>query len=412
MTPTGHRIIELFIESLDSINPKSNKRVIPERDAKILLKLYDFENNHYLDFKGIAEEFKLSKERIRQIHVKSLKRLRIASRNFNDDRIACVKLHYLLINAIGPEIGEEKINKLISLWENNLPDISGKIFVNLFSQFVYQKGEEIYDISKIYRMWKKTKLKEERNVYKQLRQYESGLIDQENLIKNTIWFEKKTKWDNVNFNELTPKRKVNKNSKYKSGVIFSQKCQREVQYESGLELNFILALDNMPMVKFFSEQPTTIEYTRYGRKYKYTPDFVIFLDNNEAIIAEIKDFSGMADNRVQRNMEALIEYCMNYGFGLILTDGKYTLNKLLGKRYNVEFEKELLLKLDENGGRTIFLKEFKIIQAKYNAQWSELLTIVLKNNLGFYPFPFKLNRRNNYKLFRDTMKLNNNNLSI
>lgn len=226
---------------------------------------------------------------------------------------------------------------------------------------------------------------------------------QNSILDNVIWFDKKTKWQNIDFKELQPKRHINKNSEYINGEYKSEKCQRKIQYESGLELNFVLMLEQFPLVKYFLEQPVTIPYQRNNKDSNYTPDFVFFLENNEAVIVEIKDLNGMADIRVHRKIKALIEYCKTHGFGLLLTDGYNTINYLLTKTCNTKFKNEIIGKLNENGGRTIFYNEFKEIQNKYNVPWVDFLSMVVENNLGLYPFPFKLTFKNKYYQFSETM---------
>jgi len=174
-----------------------------------------------------------------------------------------------------------------------------------------------------------------------------------------------------------------------------------------LELNFIHLMENFPKIKFYYEQPTTIIYRRKNKDCEYTPDFVFFLENDEAVLVEIKDFTGMVDSRVQRKIEALIDYCKLHGFGLLLTNGYSTINYLLSKNCNQEYENEILRRLNENGGRTIFYREFLELQTKFGILWIDFLSMVLKNNLGFYPYipnhTFKLTLKNNYSLFRETM---------
>lgn len=117
----------------------------------------------------------------------------------------------------------------------------------------------------------------------------------------------------------------------------------------------------------------------------------------------------MVDAKVHRKREALIEYCTTHGFGLLLTNGRHSIERLLEKEYNKDFENALIDGLNERGGRTIFFNEFKKIQETHHGQWIEFLAIVLKNNLGLYPFPFKLTKKNNYSKFREVIiKATNN----
>lgn len=406
MTLTGQNIIDLFYESLDSKSSKTNKRIMTERDSEILRKYYDFDENQFSTMEEVGQVFQLSRERISQLHNRSLKKIKYAAKEL-EHRNSPSELLTMLYEGVESCPGENNYLKLVNFYHENLPEFPGERIIRLFSNLFYSKKNEITENIVVFKGWKKEQIKlekqEQLRIYREEKNKVKLLELQDSILDDVIWFDKKTKWQNVDFKELKPKRQVNRNSDYITGEYKSGKCQRKIQYESGIELNFILMLERFPKVKYYIEQPTTIEYQRIKKDYKYTPDFVFFLENNEAVIVEIKDFNGMTDVRVQRKIEALIEYCKIHGFGLLLTNGFATINYLLSKSCNLEFEKEIIKKLNKNEGRIIFFKEFKLIQKKYNVQWIDFLSMVIRNNLGLYPFPFKLTLKNNYFLFRETM---------
>jgi len=403
MTPEGLLIIDLFYRSLESKRLKTNKRVITERDASILKRCYDFEECLFPILEDVAKDYERTKERIRQIHEKSLKKINAVGRKFGSDT-SCGQLIEHLSNSIESSEGANIYLKVINCWEINLPEYPRMNVVRLFSHLYFTKKGDIARAIKELKKYNNLEIAEKKSLARKEyieKKAKDNLSNQQNSILNeVIWFSKKTKWNNVKSSDLKPKRQIVENEDYNSGVFESHKCGRSIQYESGLELDFIMQLESFPAVKFYVEQPTRIEYERSGKKHIYTPDFAVFLENNEAFLVEIKDFTGMVDARVHRNIEALIDYCELHGFGLLFTDGKNSINKLLTINYNIEFEKELKLKLEENGGRTIFFEEFKSLQSKFNVKQMEFLSIVLKNNWSLYPFHFKLSNRNNYHKFR------------
>jgi hypothetical protein len=406
MTLIGQNIVDYFIKSLDSKRLKTNKRILTERDSLILKRYYDFEENHFPTLEEIGQNFDVSRERIRQLHNRSLKKLKYAGKQI-DSNSSSFKLISTLNEGVESSSGENKYLKLINFWHENLPEFPGEKMVKLFSKLIHSKKNEVTENYAVFKQWKKERIKKEKQ--EQLKKYREEKnklkIDelQNSILNDIVWFEKRKKWKKVNYSELKPKRKVNNNSDFICGVFESKKCQREIQYESGLELRFILLLERLPIVKYYFEQPVKIEYQKNNKAANYTPDFAIFLDNNEAVIAEIKDLNGMTDMRVQSKIEVLIEYCKNHGFGLLLTNGFKTINYLTTKSCNVEFERKILKKLNENGGRTMFFNEFKEIQNKYNVQRIDFLSTVIKNDLALYHFPFKLTLKNSNIQFRKTM---------
>ncbi|MBK6964905.1 MAG: hypothetical protein IPH20_13450 [Bacteroidales bacterium] len=110
----------------------------------------------------------------------------------------------------------------------------------------------------------------------------------------------------------------------------------------------------------------------------------------------------MSDARVHRKMEALIDFCEYHGFGLLLIEERESIKWLLNQEINIPFRDEIKLKLNENGGRTIFFAEFTALKEIYKAKWTELLAIVLTENWSLYPYPFILRNRNPYQKFRET----------
>jgi hypothetical protein len=405
MTFTGQEVLDLFQKSLDSFSPQTKKRVITEREADILRKLYDFEDYSFPNLAEVASIYNLTRERIRQIHNKSLKKLGIIGRKSKED-MPCVLLLQLLISSLENSTAGNEYLKIGYFWKENLSDFPGKVVVRLLANLVYTNKSDLDLILSEFIVWRRSESDIEKKIksdeFRILKEAKKITLLQDHILNKVVWFKKRTKWPNAKSIDFKPVRKVSASPDYDSGVYFSGKCKRDIQFESGFEFNFILNLENFPEVKFYVEQPKTIEYTRNNKNYIYTPDFAVFLESNEVFFVEIKDFSGMADSRVQRNIEALIDFCSDRGFGLLLLEKKESIKYLLDYEINVQFRNELRSRLNENSGRTIFFKEFKSIQEAYSAKWIEFLSIVVNENWSLYQYPFKLTNRNPYQKFRET----------
>jgi hypothetical protein len=73
-----------------------------------------------------------------------------------------------------------------------------------------------------------------------------------------------------------PVRRLKKNYKNVTGLFFSKKLGRLVQFDSMLERYFILLLDFHPAVESFSEQPMRICWVdNTGEHQSYVPDFYL-----------------------------------------------------------------------------------------------------------------------------------------
>lgn len=223
------------------------------------------------------------------------------------------------------------------------------------------------------------------------------LSKEQKLYRKIIWFENRIKYEIDFFELLQPQRKVSEHVRYKNGVVYSEKCKRWIQYESGLELEFIMQLEQMKSVRFYYEQPVKIPYWRGRRKQMYTPDFGIYLDTQEFVLVEIKDLPSMLEDRVQMKAEALLKFCAQKGFGLLFFDGRYTLDKLRKVKNNRKLEKAVLKAIEKGVLRKEHWNE---LMRECNATQNELYKIVIKHNLRFRPFPFKLQAGNQNYLFR------------
>jgi len=212
-------------------------------------------------------------------------------------------------------------------------------------------------------------------------------MDKNNLFSKVMWFNNRLKFDIDFFDLLQPKRAVSDHPRYKSGQIYSEKCKRFIQYESGKELDFIKQLELSEDVLFYYEQPVKLQYWRGRRKQSYTPDFGIYMKSRYFIIVEIKELTNMCEDRVQLKSEALIDFCSKRGFGLLITDGKYTIDKILKVKINRKLEKEILKALDHSVVRK---RQCNVIMRSVGASQPELLKIILKHKLRFKAFPFKL----------------------
>lgn len=217
------------------------------------------------------------------------------------------------------------------------------------------------------------------------------------ILAKVLWFKNRTRFDIDYFDLLQPRREVSLHPRYRSGLFYSEKCGRDVQYESALELRFVQQLEANKHVVFYWEQPVKIPYWRGRRKATYTPDFGIYLDSGYFVVAEVKDLPDMLDYRCQLKTESLMEFCSDRGFGLLLTDGRHTPKDLLKGKVNRKLEKELVAALAHNALRQ---PQCRDIMERCNATLPELYKAVIRLGLRFRPFPMKLQRGKESRLFK------------
>ncbi|MCD8185705.1 MAG: Tn7 transposase TnsA N-terminal domain-containing protein [Rikenellaceae bacterium] len=222
-------------------------------------------------------------------------------------------------------------------------------------------------------------------------------MPEQTLFQKIIWFSNQQSFNIDYFDLLLPRQTICSDPRFLNGHFYSAKCGRNIQYESGLELEFIRLLESASSVRFYVEQPVRIPYRRGKKKLTYTPDFGIYFHSGAFILAEIKPLHAMLEDRVQTKMEGLIEFCRQRGFGLLLTDGRHTLDRLKKIPLNRSLEKEILCALKQEPIRR---KQYAELVEKCGASHQDILKIILKHDLYFTAFPFKLKSGKYNALFR------------
>lgn len=218
------------------------------------------------------------------------------------------------------------------------------------------------------------------------------------LFRQIMWFDRQDCFDlEALYEILQPKRKVSVKPQYKSGLFYSEKCGRNIQYESGRELEFIKLLEASKKVAFYFEQPIRIPYRRGRKRLYYTPDFGVHLNTGEFVIVEVKELGEMLDDKVQVKMQGLMEYCSKMGFGLLLTDGVHTFDDLKKIKLNRKLEGEILAAIE---GRVLLQREYNDIRKRCGATHKELLRVIMKHDLYYNSRVFRLRRGGYNTVFR------------
>lgn len=218
------------------------------------------------------------------------------------------------------------------------------------------------------------------------------------LLDHILWFDSRIPYQIDYFDLLQPRRAVSHNSRFRSGLFRSAKCGRDIQYESALERRFAELLEQHEQVRFYWEQPVKIPYWRGRRKLFYTPDYGIYLDSGHVVLVEVKELSEMLDYRVQQKTEALMAFCAERGFGMLLTDGRHTPRDLLAGRVNRRLERALLKALDDH--HPLRHGECKTLLERCGATPSELHKAVIRHRLRFRSFPMTTAPDNDCAIFR------------
>lgn len=224
---------------------------------------------------------------------------------------------------------------------------------------------------------------ERRKSYKQ----ESAQKKFEEFIQHAYWFRHDIPTTHPDFSQFLRQREVRQHADSYSGSFYSQKLNRVIAYESHLEYRFLQRLEQVDKVVFYQEQPFIVPYKVGEETYSYYPDILFFLDDNRGIVVEIKPTFKMALHHNLHKWAGLRSFCTHRGFGLLITDGRYTLQQVQRHPINPEYAQDVLKTLAHG---PINWTQYKPIQERHQIHHWEFLALVLKHKLVWHLRPFSL----------------------
>lgn len=128
-----------------------------------------------------------------------------------------------------------------------------------------------------------------------------------------------------------PVRKIGLGTTSLRGKIPSLKTNRQHNFESGLERDFLQTIDFDSKVEYYCEQPITIEYKLDGINHFYTPDVLVYYKDNKKYkptLYEIKYRKNLKENwnEFRPKFKAAIEYAhsKNWRFKILTEKEIYT----------------------------------------------------------------------------------------
>jgi len=400
MTLIGLTILDAFYKILASPAVSARRCYVTDREVNILMEIFNFEESVFAKPAILANRLGLTEKRVLQIYKRAL--TKIAKRAKRGSKIFPATIIRNIIDS-KRSLNDKSVEEgIFMIMREDLNDFPEHIVFDFLSRLYFVEKIERAMAKEAYR----TELENAR-IARNTRDISRAIVKTEKqeakfdlVLQTVIWFSNIKKWSRTAFERQAPKRKVNESELFCNGTFWSDKCKRLVQYESGQELYFIKLLEASPQVNYYLEQPVKIEYSRYGRQRSYTPDFAILLNSGHCVLAEVKELTNMAFAVTHRKMEALIEYCERHGFGFLLTNGKYSIGKLLAYKYNLAFESALRERLYEPGAGTLYYTEYRDICEKFKPRYMDLIAIVIKNGWAYYPSVFRLSCKCRYLQFR------------
>lgn len=135
-----------------------------------------------------------------------------------------------------------------------------------------------------------------------------------------------------------------KKSKILKGEFKSNKCAKIVHFRSGLELRYIIQLEQDPDVVKFDYESFIIPYKRRPtnkRNSKYIPDFIVWYLDGTIEVVEIKPNSKLKNKNVQVKAQWAKDWCDERGYCYLFETEKTI--KISAKQAILIFEQKNIL---------------------------------------------------------------------
>lgn len=186
------------------------------------------------------------------------------------------------------------------------------------------------------------------------------------------------------------------------GTWWSEKLQRDVAYDSTLELRVIKVLDACPLIAWYQEQPFALPYTVDGRGHTYYPDLVVALADGRVVLVEIKPLPEMALLVSQAKFAAARRFAHDRGWGWIATDGARTMADLAAVPVDDGVRQALSRELDRS--RTLSWPDVVRLRLSVPGLTHRALgALVLREGWEWRRAPYRLSRRGLSSFIDDDM---------
>lgn len=365
---------------------QAQSETLRDRESRIFELRYGLTGKNAATLAAIGKVFGVSRERIRQILGKAHRKIYSKGQRqlkANNAKDSCAELLIYVRSIIQPQ-ETDSVERLVEFCRHNLSSLPQQ--THAFPLVTYLTYPDKLSREKILEEAKKVFRNLENEGRKNYRQEKFSSRFRE-LLSHVIYPGELKPLEEIDLRSFSRQREVSLDGEGNAGSFYSQKLSRLVQYESGLEIKFLFYLECFNDVIFYQEQPVKIPYDFQGTTYSYYPDFLFVLKSGTGIITEIKPVFKMALRENLTKWSALKAYCAQNGLGLLITDGRYSIQQIQQHEVKSDFSNSVLEKLRQG---SINWTKYKEIKEQFNPSRDDFVALVLKNKLFWQLSPFLL----------------------
>lgn len=365
---TNTEFLDYFASESDVIMLVSAavQRLSKERDRDVLLmRLGTDEHPHTLA--EIAAKWGVSRERVRQIQERAFRRLAAKSRYEGTPNTALKNL----IIAVSDSSYE------IAIWVHRIvhrdfmtsPELAAKFILCTAGIQKVKKVEIVGFFSTISRL-QKAKLRELDHSRAAKERAESVLSG---WLNNTDWPSALALPPTAS--QLSSQRTVNDSEI--SGLFYSHKLKRNVQYESGLELDIMTLLERSDQVSFYQEQPVAITYIFKGRVRRYYPDLLVATFDGRCMLVEVKPTDSMVLSINCAKANAGRAWAHARGWGWLVVSDRHTLRQL--EQHIIPADKWTMIENELNASGVLTWRDMMELGARYELTRFDLTAYIIQS---------------------------------
>lgn len=175
----------------------------------------------------------------------------------------------------------------------------------------------------------------------------------------------------------------------RSEGFYSRKMGRLVSYDSRTEARVLQRLEDHPAVRIYQEQPLAIPYQDGDRTRLYYPDILMHLTDGRVVVVEIKPPLFMAASINLKKWAGMKMFCAERGYGLLITDGRTTLQDVMRRTPRDPAIGDRLEALIAEHGALSYMSYLERLEMT-PPHVLQFAAIVIERRLPFQMFPFRL----------------------
>jgi len=363
----------------------AQSKALTARESAIVELRYGFMGGDPHTLEVVGQRIGVSRERIRQILNKSLRKIvSKGQRELKSGKSSepCAELLSYVQSAIRPR-DEGAVSRLVDFVETDLSHLPEKCSLPLVAYLAFQsrrvatthlgEAHQIVHQRKVAR-WKNYKKKALSEKF-------------QDLLASVIWPSEVALLASADIEGLQRKRNVSFSGEGNAGVFHSSKMNRAVEYESELEFDFFQWLEQLDEVVFYQEQPFRIPYDYESKTYVYYPDVLLVFKDGKGVVVEIKPIFKMALHINLNKWAGLKKFCADKGLGLLVTDGRYTIQQIQRHDINPSFANDVLASLETG---PLSWAQYRQIRDEHDVTRNDFVALVLRQKLIWKLNPFML----------------------